>query len=139
MEENSSLKKEIENSIKEKSLGLKKDLEAKLVEINGVNFLATVVDLPNADGVKTLAYALKGAIDNLFLVLGADIDGKPSLTVVVSDNLVKDKGLHAGNIVRDLAKDIQGGGGGQPFFATAGGKDASGLAKAIARAKDFIR
>lgn len=139
VEENSSLKKEIENSIKEKSLGLKKDLEAKLVEINGVNFLATVVDLPNADGVKTLAYALKGAIDNLFLVLGADIDGKPSLTVVVSDNLVKDKGLHAGNIVRDLAKDIQGGGGGQPFFATAGGKDASGLAKAIARAKDFIR
>lgn len=138
VDENSSLKKEIENNIKERSLALKNDLESKLEQINGVNFLATVVNLPHADAVKTLAYALKGAIDNLFLVLGANMDGKPSLTVVVSDNLVKEKGLHAGNIVRDLAKDIQGGGGGQPFFATAGGKDVQGLDKAIARAKDFI-
>src|SRR5690606_7966983 len=105
VDENSSLKKEIENNIKERSLALKNDLESKLEQINGVNFLATVVNLPHADAVKTLAYALKGAIDNLFLVLGANMDGKPSLTVVVSDNLVKEKGLHAGNIVRDLRSE----------------------------------
>jgi alanyl-tRNA synthetase len=138
VEENGALKKEIENAIREKSLSMKKDLEAKFETINGVNFLASRVDLPNADAVKTLAYALKGALNNLFLVLGAEFDGKPSLTVVVSEDLVKEKGLNAGAIIRDLAKDIQGGGGGQPFFATAGGKDASGLDKAIARAKDFL-
>lgn len=138
VEENSALKKEIEKSITEKSLALKSDLANKLQQIGEVNFLSTIVDLPNAESVKTLAYALKGAVNNLFLVLGADFDGKPSLTVVISEELAKAKGWNAGNIIRDLAKDIQGGGGGQPFFATAGGKDSNGLAKAIARAKDFI-
>ncbi|MFD2555942.1 alanine--tRNA ligase [Sphingobacterium tabacisoli] len=138
MDENGSLKKEIDNFLKERSLSLKNELNEKMEVVNGVNFLATVVDLPSADAVKTLAYALKGAMNNLFLVLGANIDGKPSLTVVVSEELVKERGLNAGNIVRDLAKDIQGGGGGQPFFATAGGKDASGLEKAIARSKNFL-
>lgn len=138
LEENNVLRKELDNSIREKSLALKHDLESKVQAINGVNFLATVVDLPNAEAVKTLAYALKGAVGDLFLVLGANFDGKPSLTVVISDNLAQLKGWNASNVVRDLAKDIQGGGGGQPFFATAGGKDAAGLQKAIARAKDFI-
>ncbi|NGM74072.1 alanine--tRNA ligase [Sphingobacterium sp. SGL-16] len=138
VEENGALKKEIENAVREKSLAMKKDLESKFEVIDGVNFLSSKVDLPNADAVKTLAYALKGALNNLFLVLGAEFDGKPSLTVVVSEDLVKEKGLNAGAIIRDLAKDIEGGGGGQPFFATAGGKDASGLDKAIARAKDFL-
>ncbi len=139
IEENNVLKKEVESYIKEKSLSLKKDLEEKFETVNGVNFLAAVVDLPHADAVKTLAYALKGMMNNLFLVLGANIDNKPSLTVVISENLVQERGLNAGVIVRDLAKDIQGGGGGQPFFATAGGKDVSGLNKAIARAREFIK
>jgi alanyl-tRNA synthetase len=89
--------------------------------------------------VKTLAYAVKGAVNNLFLVIGAEFDGKPSLTVVISDELAKEKGLNASNIVRDLAKDIQGGGGGQPFFATAGGKNPAGLKGAIERAIDFLK
>ncbi|TDQ81278.1 alanine--tRNA ligase [Sphingobacterium yanglingense] len=138
MDENGALKKEIDNFLKERSMALKNELNEKMEVVNGVNFLSTVVDLPSADAVKTLAYALKGAMNNLFLVLGANIEGKPSLTVVVSEELVKERGLNAGNIVRDLAKDIQGGGGGQPFFATAGGKDASGLEKAIARSKNFL-
>ena len=139
IDENQSLKKEIENYIKEKSKGLMADLESKMEKIGDVHFLATTVDLPNADAVKTLAYALKGAVNNLFLVLGANIDGKPSLTVMISDDLAKERGYHAGNIVRDLAKDIQGGGGGQPFFATAGGKDVQGLDKAVDRAKEFLK
>ncbi len=139
VEENGALKKEIEKTIIEKSLALKSDLESKLQQVGDVNFLATVVDLPNAEAVKTLAYALKGAVHNLFLVIGADFDGKPSLTVVISDELAKSKGLNAGHIIRDLAKDIQGGGGGQPFFATAGGKNSAGLATAIQRAIEFIK
>jgi len=138
LEENTKLKKEIEKSILEKSSGLKNELAAKAETINGINFIAQKVELPNADAIKNLAYQLKDIVSDLFLVLAADIDGKPNLTVMLSENLVKDKGLNAGNIVRELAKEIQGGGGGQPFFATAGGKDLSGLDKALEKAKSFI-
>lgn len=139
LDENNELKKAIDNHIRERSLQMKQELEAKMEDINGVNFLSMIVDLPSADAVKTLAYALKGAVDNVFVVLGADIEGKPSLTVTISDNLAKERGWNAGAIVKDLAKDIQGGGGGQPFFATAGGKLVEGLPNAIARAKDFVK
>ncbi|MBD1431279.1 alanine--tRNA ligase [Sphingobacterium sp. DN00404] len=139
LNENHELKKAMENHIREKSLQMKKELEAKVEQVDGVNFLSLIVDLPSADAVKTLAYALKGALDNAFVVLGAEIDGKPNLTVMISDDLAKARGWNAGAIVKDLAKDIQGGGGGQPFFATAGGKLVEGLPKAIARAKDFVK
>ncbi|MBS1501664.1 MAG: alanine--tRNA ligase, partial [Bacteroidetes bacterium] len=139
LEENSKLKKEIEKAVLEKSAGLKNELAAKAQQINGISFIAEKVALPNADAVKNLAYQLKDIVPNLFLVLATDIDGKPGLTVMISDNLVKEKGLNAGNIVRELAKEIQGGGGGQPFFATAGGKDASGLPNALEKAKSFVQ
>jgi alanyl-tRNA synthetase len=138
IEENSKLKKEIEKSIMERSAGLKHELIKEAVLINGINFLAKRVDLPNTDAVKNLAYAVKDLVNDLLLVLACEIDGKPSLTVMVSENLVKDKGLNAGNIVRELAKEIQGGGGGQPFFATAGGKDSSGLDRALDKAQSFV-
>jgi alanyl-tRNA synthetase len=139
IDENNALKKEIENYIREKSQGLKDEIEKKLEKVGDINYIATIVDLPNADAVKTLAYALKGGINNLYAVLGAVIDGKPSITVMISDDLAKERGMHAGNIVRELAKEIQGGGGGQPFFATAGGKDAAGLEKAISKSREFIK
>lgn len=138
MDENGALKKEIDNYLKQRSLALKNELNEKMEIIGGVNFLAIQVDLPSADAVKTLAYALKGAMNNLFLVLGAIIEGKPSLTVVVTEDLVKTRNLNASVIVRELAKEIQGGGGGQPFFATAGGKDPDGLEKALAKSKEFL-
>jgi alanyl-tRNA synthetase len=138
LDENNKLKKEIEKSIMEKSAGLKNDLAKKAQSINGINFIAEKVALPNADAVKNLAYQVKDIVSDLFLVLAADIEGKPNLTVMISENLVKDKGLNAGNIIRELAKEIQGGGGGQPFFATAGGKDISGLDKALEKAKSFV-
>ncbi len=139
MDENSSLKKEVEKSILAKASGLKTELAKQVEAINGINFIAQKVDLPNAEAIKALAYGLKDSISDLYLVLAADIEGKPNLTVMLSENLVKDKGLNAGNIIRELAKEIEGGGGGQPFYATAGGKNAAGLAQALAKAKEFIK
>ena len=138
LDENSKLKKEIEKSVIEKSSGLKDELAKKVESVNGINFIAQKVQLPNADAVKNLAYQLKDIVPNLFLVLGVEVDSKPGLTVMIAENLVKEKGMHAGNIVRELAKEIKGGGGGQPFFATAGGSDVSGLGKALEKAKAFI-
>ncbi len=138
LDENTRLKKEIERSILEKSSGLKNELAKKAQSISGVNFIAEKVNLPNADAIKNLAYQLKDIVADLFLVLAADIDGKPNLTVMISENLVKEKGLNAGSIVRELAKEIKGGGGGQPFFATAGGSDVSGIENALIKAKSFV-
>jgi len=138
IDENNRLKKEIEKSILEKSSGLKDELAKKAENINGINFIAKKVDLPNADAVKNLAYQLKDIVSDLFLVLVAATDGKPGITVMIAENLVKDKGLDAGKIVRELAKEIQGGGGGQPFFATAGGKDARGLDRVLEKARGMI-
>lgn len=138
LEENSTLRKEVERAVANKALQLKGELMAQAVDVDGVTFIAGQIELPNAEAVKTLAYALKGGIERLFLVLGAEINGKPSLTVVISEVLVKEKGWNAGAIVRELAKEIQGGGGGQPFYATAGGKDAGGLSRALANAREFV-
>ncbi len=118
---------------------VKNELAAKTETINGINFIAQKVELPNADAIKNLAYQLKDIVSDLFLVLAAAIDGKPNLTVMLSENLVKEKGLNASNIVRELAKEIQGGGGGQSFFATAGGQDLSGLESALKKALGLVR
>src|SRR6185437_16645558 len=138
VDENNRLKKEVEKAVMERSSGLKNELAKKAELINGINFIAQKVDLPNADAVKNLAYNLKDIVPNLFLVLGVEIDGKPGITVMIAENLVKEKNLNAGAIVRELAKEIKGGGGGQPFFATAGGSDASGLSKALEKAREFV-
>ena len=138
LDENGSLKKEVEQALVDKTLQLKGNLAAKAENINGVNTILARVDLPTAEAVKNLSYALKSHMDNLFLVLGTVIGGKPGLTVVVSDNLVKERGWNAATIVRDLAKEISGGGGGQPFYATAGGKDITGLDGALAKAKGYV-
>lgn len=138
IDENGALRKEVDHFISDKAKLLKTEVENKLETIGEVNFIATVVDLPSVEAVKTVAFALKGAINNLFLVLGANIGGKPSITVMISEDLAKSRGFHAGNIVKELAKEIQGGGGGQPFFATAGGKNLDRLPNAIAMAKEFV-
>jgi alanyl-tRNA synthetase len=138
LEENARLKKEQGKALMQKASGLKDGLAQKVQTINGINFIAEKVELSNADAIKNLAYSIKDIVPNLFLVLAAEIDGKPSLTVMLTENLVKEKGLDAGKIIRELAKEIQGGGGGQPFYATAGGKDAGGLQKALDKAKEYI-
>jgi len=137
LEENSRLKKEIEKSVFEKAANIKNDLAAKAESINGMNFIAARIDFANADAIKNLAFSLKEIVSDLFLVLASESDGKPGLTVMISEGLVDKRGLNAGNVVRELAKSIQGGGGGQPFYATAGGKDSSGLDLALMKAREL--
>lgn len=110
IEENAQLKKEAEEYLTEKIARMKKELVKNSKEINGINCIVTEVDLPSVDAVKKLAYSLKSTLDNLYLVLGAKINGKPSITVMISENLVEERKLNAGQIVRELAKNIQGGG-----------------------------
>ncbi len=138
MDENSALQKQIEQMLRDKAKGLKTELLAKKQTINGINFIAERIDLDSADAIKDLSFELRNQIDNLFMVLGAEVKGKPSLSIIISDNLVKDKNLNAGTIVRELGKEIQGGGGGQPFYATAGGTNAQGIGTALEKAKSYL-
>ncbi|WP_028297085.1 alanine--tRNA ligase [Olivibacter sitiensis] len=137
-EENNRLRKEIEKAVQEKAAVLRSQLMEKVEHIDGLNFIAEKIDLADADAIKSIAFGLKDKLPNLFLVLGYG-DEKPGLTVMLSENLVAEKSLNAGAIVRELAKEIKGGGGGQAFYATAGGKDASGLPRAIQKARHFVQ
>lgn len=136
-DENAKLKKQVEALLKEKAKNLKGELASEIQEINGVKFLAKQVDL-NAEGAKDLAYELGTLGTNVFLVLATADEGKPMLTCYVSKELVAEKNLNAGQVVRELGKYIQGGGGGQPFFATAGGKNVAGIKEALENAKNFL-
>jgi len=136
-EENSSLKKQVEALLKDKAKNLKGDLKSELTVVNGVQFLAKKIDL-DAGGIKDLCFELGSQFDNLFLLFAAENDGKALLSCYVSKELVASKGLNAGQIVRELGKYIQGGGGGQPFFATAGGKNPGGIEEALEAAKKYL-
>jgi alanyl-tRNA synthetase len=137
-EENAKLAKQIEALVKDKVKNLKASLIAEIQEINGVQFLAKQVDL-NPEGAKDLAYELGNLGNNLFLVLATADEEKPMLTCYVSKELVTEKNLNAGQVVRELGKFIQGGGGGQPFFATAGGKNVAGIQQALEKAVEFVK
>jgi len=136
-DENASLKKEIEQLKKAKAGNLKGDLIASATAINGVNFIATETDL-DAKSVKELAFAIEREMENLFLIVGATDGEKATLTVILSKNLIDEKDLNAGAIVRELGKHINGGGGGQPHFATAGGKNPAGIKAALDAAKGLL-
>ena len=136
-EENTQLKKEIEQLLKDKAKNLIGDLRNQLEEINGIQFLATKVDL-DANGIKNLAFDLGKEHKNLFLVFGSAIKDKALLTCSISKELVEEKGLDAGKVVRELGKFINGGGGGQKFYATAGGKNPGGIKEALKNAKNYI-
>jgi alanyl-tRNA synthetase len=137
-EENTKLAKQIEALVKDKVKNLKAGLTAEIQEINGIQFLAKQVDL-NPEGAKDLAYELGNLGNNVFLVLATADEEKPMLTCYISKELVADKNLNAGQVVRELGKFIQGGGGGQPFFATAGGKNVAGIQQALEKAVEFVK
>lgn len=128
--ENTELKNQVEDYMKEKEASIKERLLQNAEVINGVKVIQTVSNLP-AHIVKNIAFQLRGEVtENLFFVAGSIEKGKPMLTVMLSDDLIE-RGLKAGDLVRQAAKLIQGGGGGQPHFATAGGKNPDGLHAAV--------
>ena len=138
LDENAAFSKQVEKFTQEQLKIVKKNLKSLVLLEKGVNIIATKVELEDADAIKDLAFQLKNEVDDLFLVLGADLGGKPHLTVMISENIVKEKGLNAGQIVREAGREFKGGGGGQPFYATAGGKDINGIQAAIEKALSFI-
>tara|TARA_R110002126_G_scaffold72364_1_gene180860 strand:- start:14795 stop:17413 length:2619 start_codon:yes stop_codon:yes gene_type:complete len=136
--ENADLQKQVEQLLKDKAQNLSGELKNQLQEINGVQFLSTKVDL-DANGIKNLAFALGKEHQNLFLLFAtAPSKDKAMLTCYISKELANERGYNAGQVVRELGKLIHGGGGGQPFFATAGGKNPGGIPKALDRAKDYL-
>jgi alanyl-tRNA synthetase len=137
IDENQKLKKQIEKLSSQKAGSLKNDLLNKSVEINGIKFIGSEIELDNKS-IKNLAFELTKMEDNLVLVLATKELDKATLTVAISKSLVEQKDLHAGNIIRDISKEINGGGGGQAFYATAGGKNPSGIKNALKRAYDFL-
>ena len=137
IDQNTELRKAMETLNREKALKMKDELIAEVQNINGINFLAKRIDA-DATAAKDIAYGMRAVVENLFLVLGSENDGKATLSVLVTDDLIASKSMNAGNIVRELAKAIQGGGGGQPGFATAGGKNPQGLDEALKLARNFV-
>ena len=136
-DENTALKKQVEALLKEKAKNLKGDILGEITEVNGVQFLAKKIDL-DAGGIKDLSYEIGSKYDNVFLLFATEQSGKALLSCYISKELVAAKNLNAGTVVRELGKYIQGGGGGQPFFATAGGKNPAGIPEVIEKAKAYI-
>jgi alanyl-tRNA synthetase len=136
-QKNNDLARQVEKLNKEKAGNVKKELASKFTEVKGVQLLVEKVDLEAAE-IKDIAFQLKGEKDNMIAVFGSESGGKPTITVVISEELVKSKNLNASAIVRELAKEINGGGGGQAFFATAGGSKPEGLATALQKTPDYL-
>ena len=138
IEENSELKKQVGDFIKEKASGIKERLIKGATEIDGVKVIKSILPI-QAETVKDIVFQLRGEFpENLFVVIGSVDNGRPMLTVMISEDLVKN-GLNAGQLVREAAKLIQGGGGGQPHFATAGGKNPEGLNAAVSKILELAK
>jgi len=129
-EKNISLEKQVQELLKDKARNIKTQLKSEFIEVNGVQLLTKKIDM-DAHTIKDLAFELGGEVKNACMLFGSDIAGKAMLTCYIDKGLAKEKGWNAGSIVRELSQYIQGGGGGQAFFATAGGKNPSGIEEAF--------
>lgn len=131
IDEHDAMKKEIESFQAQSVERTKNYLMKEIRTINGVNVISRVVEMRPA-AVKDLVFQLRAAVEPPFLcAIGSKFQDKPQLSIMMSDDMVKDHGLNAGQMVREAAKLIQGGGGGQPHYAQAGGKNADGLSAAV--------
>ncbi len=137
--ENSSLRKSLEKYQNQSALTVVRSLEENAVLINGVQFLSGNIETGSTDIMKAIAYHLRNSSDNSLLVIGSVINEKANILVMVSDRLVKEKNINAVAIIKEIAGEISGGGGGQPFLATAGGKNTAGIPAAIKKAEEYLR
>ncbi len=138
VEENNDLQKQLQSLLKEKAQSIKQTLLSKVIAKNGINVIIEQISFDSAEEIKNILFEIRNQVENCVCVIGAEVKGKPSISVIIDDNLVKEKNLNAGNIIRDLAKEINGGGGGQPFYAQAGGSKLEGLSSAIEKAKSLF-
>ena len=138
IEENDKLSQQNEALLQDKVNSLKDRLMNEMEQINGINYLSEIIRIESAGAMKDMVFQLKNEVNNLILLLGANIKGKPNLFLMISENLVKQKDLNASDIIREAATEIKGGGGGQPFYATAGGKDAGKLSAALDKGTKLI-
>jgi len=137
--ESNTILQKIVTAYQNKELNQVKDqLLTKIQESNNIAFLIEQIEAPTAEALKNVCFEIQQQYDHMFCLLVAEIDGKASLALAISKSLVDSKGLNAGQIIRELAKEVQGGGGGQPFLATAGGQNPSGLTKVLELAKQYI-
>jgi len=138
IDEKHALEKKLEAIQQERANQLKDVLASKAVKNNGYSLIIEKVSVPNADALKNIAYGLRNQFDDLLMILAADVEGKPQVTVMIGEKLATTNTYHAGNMVKELAKEIEGGGGGQPFFATAGGKNLNGLDAVLEKARKLV-
>ncbi len=137
VDDNKKLQKQLDAMNREKANAITKSLVSRVEEVNGLNFIQARLKLP-ASLVKDIAFAVSRQVDNLFLVVGSEDNAKANLIVMISKNIVEEKGLDAGAIIRHIAKEINGGGGGQAHFASAGGKNPQGIDKALDEARKLL-
>ncbi|MBT1708536.1 alanine--tRNA ligase [Fulvivirgaceae bacterium PWU5] len=139
LEEKHALEKKLEAFQQEQANQLKDQLASRAQQINGYHLILEKVTVSSADALKNIAYGLRNQFDDLLLVLAADVEGKPQVAVMLGEKLAETNRYHAGNMVKELAREIGGGGGGQPFFATAGGKNLDGLSAVLEKARKLIQ
>jgi alanyl-tRNA synthetase len=139
LNENSTLKKSVEKFQTNSTILMIRELIEKAEVINKIRFISGKVDTDSSEVLKNIAYQVRSSSENSVLVIGSEIGGKANLLVMVSDNLVKEKNLSAVNIIKEISPEINGGGGGQPFLATAGGKNPGGIGNAIKKAAEYLR
>ncbi|MEL7427837.1 MAG: DHHA1 domain-containing protein, partial [Bacteroidota bacterium] len=137
-EENKNLKREVDQLRAAQAANIKVELKQQFEERNGMNFLAARVAIDDAAAVKDLAFQLEREVENAFVLLASPNGEKALLTLIINKELAAAKDLNAGQLIRELAKEIKGGGGGQPHFATAGGKDVNGLDRAVAKVSELV-
>jgi len=137
--ENSSLRKSVEKYQAQSTAIMLNELVEKAETINKIRFISGKVETESAEVLKNIAYQIRSTSENSVLVLGSENNGKANLLVMVSDNLVKERNLNAVTIIREISAEINGGGGGQPFLATAGGKNPGGISNAIKKAEEYLK
>ncbi len=137
IDENSKLQKQLDQLNHEKALQYQDKLIESGISIKNFTFISAQINMSTSD-IKNLAFSINAKVENLFLIIASNFDGKPSLSVMISEKLVAEYNLDASVLIREFAKEINGGGGGQKFYATAGGKNPDGLQPSLIKAKNFI-
>jgi alanyl-tRNA synthetase len=132
------LTKQVEKLAREQGQRIKTDLIEKKQQVGDNTVIWERIDVLSADVAKDICFQLKSEIPNLFMILGAEINGKANLFLALSDSLVKEKNWNAATLIREFSKEIKGGGGGQAFYATAGGTNVPGIEVALAQAKTWV-